>query len=359
LRSIAHNGDYSLIPADAKNITVSNVKNLSGGMTNNLYSFSLKFSEKEQEQRLDLILKAYTEFIGLWFRASYPDEDQRRYIREFQTLKSLDFVGFPVPPVYLCENNLSFLGYPFLIMHKEKISLKSVVELDRFAETLANLHNLNVKDLNIQSLRFPKDGFEFARNRLICLKHYLNETRHYRDLKNDFNYAINWLESNVAVTNCLQYCLIHGEYHPGHTLTTSDNRLKVIDWENVQIGDPAFDVGYAYHMIKLMYGGKNSNSGEEAATRFVSKYASKFHGDFRQRLDFYKVVGVLSVAIVVSSWISSPVDAYRGFGYKSFGRALAFPFLRSQFFVKSWLNSDFLVSFLEYSQDFIKTSLRP
>ena len=119
--------------------------------------------------------------------------------------------------------------------------------------TLANLHNLNVKDLGIQSLRFPKDDFEFARNRLVCLKQYLNETRHYRDLKKDFNYALNWLESNVEVTNCPKYCLIHGEYHPGHTLITSDNRLKVIDWENVQIGDPAFDVGYAYHMIKLMY----------------------------------------------------------------------------------------------------------
>ena len=120
LRSNCHNGDSILIPADAKNITVSNVKKLSGGMTNNLYSFSLMFTEKELEQRLDLVLKGYSEFIGLWSKAYHPDEDQRRYIREFQALKSLAFVGFPVPPVYLCESDSSFLGYPFVIMDKGK-----------------------------------------------------------------------------------------------------------------------------------------------------------------------------------------------------------------------------------------------
>jgi aminoglycoside phosphotransferase (APT) family kinase protein len=243
-------------------------------------------------------------------------------------------------------------------MHKEKTIQQSVSKLDCFGATLADLHNLNVKELRIQSLRFPKEGVEFARERLICLKHYLNETRHYRDLKKDFNYAIDWLESNVAVNKCPKYCLIHGEYHPGHTLTTNDNRLEVIDWENVQIGDPAFDVGYAYQMIRLMYKDKSSNSGEEAAERFVSEYSSNFRGDVHQRLEFYKVVGILSVAIVVSSWISSPVEAYRSFGYKSFARALAFPFLRSQFFVNRWLNSDFLVSYLHYTQDFIETTLR-
>ena len=103
---------------------------------------------------------------------------------------------------------------------------------------------------------------------------------------------------------------------------------------------------------------KNSNSGEGVAERFVSEYSKNFHGDVHQRLEFYKVVGLLGVAIVVSSWISNPLEAYKGFGNKSFARALAFPFLRSQFFVKRWLNSDFLVSYLQYCQDFIKTALR-
>lgn len=354
----SHYGDLSLVPQGAINVRVSGIKKLSGGMTNNLYSFLLTFTEKGFERRFDLVLKTYTEFVSLWFRTCNTNEEHRRYIREFQALKSLALVEFPVPQVYLCECDSFFLGHPFLIMQKEEVMQENVFKPDCFAVTLAHLHNLKAKELGIESLRFPKDDTAFARERHICLKNYLNETRHYSDLKKDFNYAINWLESNAADNNCPQYCLIHGEYHPGHVLMTNDNGLKVLDWESVQIGDPAFDVGYAYHMIKLMCDNKNSNSREGVAERFVSEYSRNFHGDVHRRLEFYKVVGILGVAVVVSSWISNPLEAYRSFGYKSFARALVFPFLRSQFLVKRWLNSDFLVSYLQYCHDFIKTTLR-
>jgi aminoglycoside phosphotransferase (APT) family kinase protein len=356
LRLKAHD-DLSIVPKDASNVNVSNIKKLSGGMTNYTCSFSLTFTIKGFEQRFDLILKDYSDKVGLWSKIHHPDEDIRPYVKEYQALKSLGSVDFPVPEVYICEVDPVFLGHPFLIMGNEKVIHKNV-SINCFAATLARLHNLNVTELGIKSLRFPKDNVEFAMERQLSIKQYLNETRHYRDLKKDFNYAIDWLESKTADNNCPQYCLVHGEYHPGHVLITVDNRLKVIDWESVQIGDPAFDVGYTYHMIKLMYNDKNSNSNEGAAERFVSEYSKNFKGDVHPRLEFYKVVGLLGVAVVVSSWISNPLEAYRGFGYKSFARALAFPFFRSQFFAKRWLNSDFLVSYLQYSQDFIKTALR-
>jgi aminoglycoside phosphotransferase (APT) family kinase protein len=358
LRLVLHYGDFSLIPPDASYIKVSDIKKLSGGMTNNIYSFSLTFTNKGFKQHFDLVLKAYSEFVGLWFKINHPDEDRRRYVREFQVLKSLSNVGFPVPTVYLCECDSFFLGFPFLIMSKEKTMQESVNKLDYFAITLARLHNLRVKELEIRALRFPKNDIAFARERPICLKYYLNETRHYRKLRENFNYALNWLESKAIDNNCPQYCLIHGEYHPGHVLIENDNKINVIDWESVQIGDPAFDVGYAYNVIKLMYTEKNSNSGEKVAERFVSEYSKEFRGDIHQRLEFYKVVGLLGVAVVVSSWISTPIEAYKRLGYKSFLRSLAFPFFPSQFLVQKWLNSDFLVSYLQYCQSFIKTTLR-
>jgi aminoglycoside phosphotransferase (APT) family kinase protein len=358
LRLTSRYGYFSLVPEGASNIRVSNIKKMSGGMTNNTCSFLLTFNEKGFSQHIDLVMKAYSEKAGLWSKVHHADEDVRPYVREFQALKSLRSVDFPVPSVYLCECDSFFFGYPFLIMNNEKVMQESVFNLDCFASTLARLHNLKVKELKIQSLRVPNDEGAFAKERQICLKHYLNETRHYRNLKKDFNYAINWLESNAADNNCPKYCLIHGEYHPGHALLTNDNILKIIDWESVQIGDPAFDVGYAYHMIKLMYNDKKSNSGEGVAERFVSEYSRNFQGDVHKRLEFYKVVGLLGIAVVVSSWISNPLEAYRGFGYKSLARALAFPFFRSQFLVKKWLNSDFLVSYLQYSQDFINTTLK-
>jgi hypothetical protein len=357
LRLKSSYGDLSLIPKGANNVRVSNIKKLSGGVNNIVNSFLLTFMKEGFEQRFDLVLKAYTENVGLWFDIHRPDEDIRPYVREFQALKSLERVGFPVPPTYLCECDSFFLGHPFVIMRKEKVIQESINNLDCFAATLARLHNLKVDKLRIKSLKFPKDDSAFAMQRSICLKHFLNETKHYRSLEKDFNYAINWLESNVMDNKCPKYCLIHGEYHPGHTLMTSDERLEVIDWEGVALGDPAFDVGYAYHMVKLMNNVKNPNSGERAAEHFVSEYTKNFQGDIHRRLEFYKVVGILGVTIEVSSWISNPLEAYRRFGHKALARALAFPFLRSNFLVKKWLNSDFLVSYLQYCQDFIETTL--
>lgn len=357
LRLQANYGNSSIIPKDASDIRVLNIKKLSGGMTNNVYSFLLKFTSGESHS-LNLVLKGYSEKVGLWFKISYPGEELRKHIREYDTLQALQTIGFPASKVFLCESDSFFLGYPFLIMGQETVIQESVNDLDSFAATLATIHNLEVEKLGIKSLRFPEDRSEFVGLRLRCLKQFINETRHYGFLKKNFDYAINWLESNAKDNACPKYCLIHGEYHPGHTLVTNKNYLTVIDWESVTIGDPAFDVGYAYHMVKLMCNEKNSHSGEMAAKHFVSEYSKNFQGDVNPRLEFYKVVGILGVAIVVSSWMSNPLEVYRLFGRKALSRAIAFPFFRSSFFVKRWMNADFLVSCLQYSQDFIETTLR-
>ena len=351
-------GNNDLMSRRARNIRVLNIRKLSGGMTNNVYSFVLSFTEGESEQSINLILKGYSELTNLWFKTIHQGEEVRRYLREYDTLEALQIVGFPVSKVYFFEVDPFFLGYPFLIMRKETVIQESFDNISSFAVTLATLHNLDVGKLRIKSLCLPKNNSEFASMRLDCLKRYVNENKHYRFLKKDFDYAIDWLESKVADNYCPKYCLIHGEYHPGHTLLSKDNRLIVIDWESVAIGDPAFDVGYAYHMVKLMSNEKAPNSGDLAAEYFVSEYSRNYHGDVHRRLEFYKVVTILGVAIVVSSWISNPMEAYRLFGRNAFVRALVFPLLHSNSLGKRWLNEDFLVSSLQYCQDFIQTNLR-
>jgi aminoglycoside phosphotransferase (APT) family kinase protein len=331
------------------------MEKLSGGITNKLQSFLLTFVYEGIEKRFELVLKAYDELTGLWLRACRPGEDRRRYFREFQVLQSLEAVNFLAPKAYLCEVNPSFLGYPFIIMSKEKAIQENGVHLHSFASALAQLHNLEAKNLRIESLKFPKSDISFAVERCICLRQYMAETRHYRHLRKVFDYAIKWLESNANECKCSRYCLVHGEYHPGHTLITTDNKLEVIDWESAQIGDPAFDVGYAYHMIKLMNSETHSNNGKGLAERFISEYSHEFRGDIYQNLEFYKIVGLLGVAEVVSSYVSCPVEAYKRFGNKALVQSLVFPVPHANYLFKKWLNDDFLVNFLSYSLNFIET----
>jgi aminoglycoside phosphotransferase (APT) family kinase protein len=354
----SHYDNSSLGLEGAEKVKVLNLKKVSGGVTNNLYSFLLKFSKQGIEHQHELILKIYPETTSLWFKTYRPNEDVRKYVREFEAMRSLERLNFPVPHVYLCECDPFFLGYPFVIMQQEKIMQESDNNLDRFAATLARLHNLKVDELNIKSLAFPKDDSAFAREWPFRFKHVIGETRHYRSLKKDFEYAICWLDADSINNSCPKYCLVHGEYHPGHTIVTSDNILKVIDWEGVAIGDPAFDVGYTYHMVKLMSNRKNSDSGEEVAERFISEYAKSFDGDIEPRLAYYKVVGILGVTIAVSSLMSNPLEAYKRFGREALARSLAFPFLRFNLVDKKWMNADFLVSYLQYFQEFVQTTLR-
>jgi hypothetical protein len=58
-------------------------------------------------------------------------------------------------------------------------------------------------------------------------------------------------------------------------------------------------VGYAYHVVKMMYDGESG--GEKAAEEFISACCECFKDDILPRLSYYKLVGILGVSIDVSS----------------------------------------------------------
>jgi aminoglycoside phosphotransferase (APT) family kinase protein len=200
-------------------------------------------------------------------------------------------------------------------MRKEEVVQKSINELvDCFAATLANLHNFNVAELGINVLRPPEDGYGFARRWPIHFKELLNlETKHDKRLKEDFDLVIRWLNSNVSNNYCPQYSIVHGDYHPGNVCVTKGSRLMVLDWDCIDIGDPAYDVGYAYHFVKFFSDPRNPNSAraESTAERFLSEYTRNFQKDISGRLEFYKMVNLLWISIYISSGLSSPIYAYK------------------------------------------------
>jgi aminoglycoside phosphotransferase (APT) family kinase protein len=313
LRDASRNGISKVIPKGAHSIRVSNILKIGGGFWSDVFSISLSYMDGGIPQRRSLVLKTYLVNIDPVLKAYVHDEDLRKCEREFQALKSLGRIDFPVPEVYLCENDSRFLGYPFIIMQKEEVAQKSINEIvDSFAATLAHIHNLEVAKLGITVLRSPEDKYAFARRWPIHFKHYLNlETKHDKKLKKEFDFAIQWLTTNVQNNYCPQYCLAHGDYHPGNVCVTKDSRMIVLDWDSIEIGDPAYDVGYAYHFVKFFSNPTNPNSAQRTADRFVSEYTKNFEGDISPRLEYYKMVGLLGTSIYCSSGLSNPVYAYK------------------------------------------------
>jgi aminoglycoside phosphotransferase (APT) family kinase protein len=250
-------------------------------------------------------------------------------------------------------------------MRKEETVQKSINEIvDSFAATLARIHNLKVAKLGMTVLRTPEDKYAFARRWPIHFKHYLNlETKHDRKLKKEFDFAIRWLTANVSNNYCPQYCLAHGDYHPGNVCVTRDSRMIVLDWDSVEIGDPAYDVGYAYHFVKFFSNPKNPDSAQRTADRFVSEYKRNFQGDIGQRLEFYKMVGILGTSIYYSSGLSSPKYAYKYHRRKVASTIpflswplilLGFPFLRWPIVARQ-LGTEADMCWLQYFEDFLET----
>ena len=178
---------------------------------------------------------------------------------------------------------------------------------------------------------------------------YLNlYPKHSKELMKDFEFAVRWLESNVSNNSCHKYCLLHGDYRARlNTILTKDGRMLVTDWEDAQIGDSIYDVGVAYVRAQVDFGKKS-------ADRFVQEYITHLDEDISERIDFYKIVAFLRLAVTHSSVLSAPLRAYEIRGTKAL---FLFPFLRLSFISKS-TGTDLDVIWIENFKEFIEENLR-
>ena len=120
-----------------------------------------------------------------------------------------------------------------------------------------------------------------------------------------------------------------------------------MDWEYAEIGDPAFDVGYAFARMWVDFD-------EKTADRVVQEYMRHFDGDIAERLRFYKLVVFLGEAILHSSVVSNPLTTYDIHGITAF---LTFPFLRLPFNAKrTGANTDiiWLDCFKEFFEEYLR-----
>jgi aminoglycoside phosphotransferase (APT) family kinase protein len=363
LRTVSGSFNSQFIIDDNRNIKVSNIIRLGGGLINDIFSFSLTDTKRGLTKRF--ILKNYRQNIDPVFSSYIRDSDLRKCVREWEALKTLESMGLPAPKPYVCECDSRFLGYPFVIMSELQKSKK--IENDqfcRFASSLAQLHNLEVDRMRLTVLKSPRDGYAFARRWPLHFKHALNiESKHRPEFRRDLNFALSWLESNASKNYCDRYSLIHGDAHPGNAFLTHHSQTALLDWESVEIGDPAFDVGNAYQMVKFFSNPKDPDSAEQIAERFLSKYVQESKVDIRPRLKFYQVIGILGYAIPSSSCLSSPIMTYKNKKRKILESIpflelpivlFAFPFIHWSFIAQK-MQTEWNMYLLRYFQKFLKT----
>jgi len=261
---------------DWTNVRVEGLVNLNSGWESDVSAFDLTYELDSRYYKKPLILRIY------------PGDDAREKAkREFEGMRALHQVGYPVPQVFILEEEASPFGKPFLIMERidgqsmwRKISKASeedkILYLEQFCRLFLQLHNLDWHILgNTQAVEGGGAYF--------FVDSYLDLTRFYleRFQLSGFLPVLDWLRIRRNRVPCDRPSLTHWDFHPENILLTSDDVAYVIDWTSIQVCDWRFDLAWT---LLLM----GSYEGDEVRQIILSEYERQAGAQIEE-LEFFDV----------------------------------------------------------------------
>ncbi|XP_037380225.1 acyl-CoA dehydrogenase family member 11 [Talpa occidentalis] len=170
--------------------------------------------------------------------------------REFIVQKALFLNGFPVPKPLLYCSDASVIGTEFYVMEHVRgrifrdHTIPGVSPAERSAiyvamiETLAQLHSLNVKSLQLQG---------YGKGAGYCKRQVSTWTKQYQAAAHQDIPAMtqlsNWLMKNLP-ENDNEESLVHGDFKPDNIVfhPTESRVIAVLDWELSTTGHPLSDL---------------------------------------------------------------------------------------------------------------------
>lgn len=204
----------------------------------------------------------------------YPGEDAReKSIREYEGLKRLIGAGYPVPKVFALERDNTPFGKPFLLMERiDGEILWSVIDrstpeqaealFTRFCELLVQLHSLDWRDfVPVSDRNGDEDEYRWV-DRFLDWMDAMTEPFPALDT---FRPVFEWLEARREEVPCSHPAPVHWDFHPGNIIIQPDGSLVVIDWTQIQVTDPRFDLGWTLLLI-------GAHIGEEARNLILEEY---------------------------------------------------------------------------------------
>jgi aminoglycoside phosphotransferase (APT) family kinase protein len=330
-------GSGVLFSPCAENVLVGNAYRLkTQGLSTGMYEFSVRYVLRGKNLQDTFILRMC--------RAG----GEKNLDIEYSSLRALKMLGIPVPAVFTLERDKRTMGSPFIIM--EKISGRSasyflrdernaVATIDILARTLASIHQLCPPDLSC---------YGKLEERSVTASHSLKDLRKLVDLTyitslspvshRKYVDAIRKLEK-VEIKHSSPV-LVHGDFNPSHVLITERGPI-IVDWGDVGLGDPAYDVGYMYHM--LLFEGRNVVS-VDLQEKFVERYY-RYRGRKLDNFEFYQELAALRLIVLF--------DLYLRPGFYSIARNLLIMAARELLTRTLYMRTD-LRSFQNYCIKFLR-----
>ncbi|PYM39944.1 MAG: hypothetical protein DME16_26965 [Candidatus Rokuibacteriota bacterium] len=211
---------------------------ISGGFDTRIFAFRLR--------------GAASAFAGpLILRLLAPQHDPARVLRERVTQNTLAGLGYPAPRVLLACPDAAPLGGAFLIMERlpgAALLQAHYLNLSRvLVETQLRLHALDAETLLRAMDEEGRDsratgGPAMSRD-VITLEGHLAqlEARIARGALDGLRPAMAWLVEQRPPEQSRRV-ICHGDFHPHNILYSGGAVTGVIDWPNVVVAEPAYDV---------------------------------------------------------------------------------------------------------------------
>jgi len=192
----------------------------------------------------------------LVLRVLSPAHDPLRALQERATQNALAALGYPVPRVLSAGADRGPLGAGFLVM--ERAPGRALLDVRRpgvartLAETQARLHALNAEPL----LRALDDegraaGWAFDRDTVSFEGHLASLDRRIRQAGlAGLAAGMRWLrERRPGAAAARVIC--HGDFHPQNLLARDGRVTAVLDWPNVVVAEPEYDVASTRVILAL------------------------------------------------------------------------------------------------------------
>ena len=254
---------------------ISDLTYIGEGISNYMYSFHLEYVESAERHSESLILR-----VG---------KNEASLHREFQALKKLYPTPIPVPKVY--DMGEAIPGFSFIIMEKVEGQVMSsamnwITDAERddlwkqFSRTLAAINMLDWRSIGFGFLDPPDVEYAYINRQISMLREWCKSLEIHCLFP-----ILDWLEANKQPSD--HYVLLHGDYHPGNVIVNKGKIAAIVDWEDVSIGDAAYDVCWPPLFLRAI------NLPDEAriiATEMFLESYSGMTGRELRNFDFYLII---------------------------------------------------------------------
>jgi aminoglycoside phosphotransferase (APT) family kinase protein len=247
---------------EQKDAQILGVASLTEGWESIIYAFKVVADPKSDNQPQNLILRLY------------PGTDAKfKSQREFKGMQVLHRLGYPVPLVYHLERENSPFEKPFVLMEKIEGDMlwsvlgrseprKRAALITQFCDLFGQLHRLDWRPFvpETEHTNFT-DPYIFA-DRFIAEVH--NAAATFPNVK-VFQPIIDWLKAHTGTVPCARPAPVHWDFHPGNIILRPDGAMSVIDWTQIQVSDPRFDLGWTLLLV-------GAYEGDEMRSAVLTEY---------------------------------------------------------------------------------------